>query len=868
MTHHITANRKMQNVSSEQVAKRVETLCLLVKGLLTRIVDQESLAAMPRELRCLLVILATSARQHMPDMLLQILNGFLILRVYSPAVASPASVGIVPMEMAPTGTSRRNLVLVAKVLQSIGNFGTTVGRKEPFMEQLRPFIEQQVPVLSEFLEKLAQPYSGMDPAYLTIAESPDDLPYKPIDARETSLSDLFELHRTLHCSAPKLVPLLTEETNAAKAQAQQHDRRAGGRYARATISLGDNKTVPGQRHRPSYSMSFPATPPATLPPEALPPAEATATTTTQTTVQTTATTRPPPPQRKPPPPPVTAGAAASETLVTSPTATTAEPQLRRAGSDSFGASPVQQKSRAAGLPVPGGSPKAQPQPQPAFQPARPQFSAIGANATTRNAFVCGAARKESWQASLLTVMTQLGPPPVFSHKNTLADHNLTSTAAAAAAAAATTTPVSSPTNALVASPGTPKSSNPTAAGSAALAQAMESAKFLYMGPSSPKCGSVFYFVLTRFDFGLLDNMPALIAFVTKTMDSGVHSGAYTLVVDMSWSTVSAPAAQAACEALRDFWEMFPRAYKKNLRQVVVLQPTKFYHMASGIVRQFVSKKAQRKVAEVYDWKQLARLLGVNEEHVTIPESSKHSASRVYRVVKVNAHGKKQERLIKFTADSLLNLDTHATKIHNEKLLSDIDEISLASPTSTEIFMRFRSSSTGSGGSSSSGIGGSGSFASSLTSSGSGAGNKVVTTVLDAVRMIAGAPHDDVRTYICSTLAERDAILQDLFASGFRCGYSPGRQEFKVVKVNRAGKRQERVFKLTVDSLMNVSGAEIRHEMCFAGIEGVKADTDDKNVVWLKYKSETHWRKIITADADAFIRSLQECLHRYRADQGN
>jgi len=176
-------------------------------------------------------------------------------------------------------------------------------------------------------------------------------------------------------------------------------------------------------------------------------------------------------------------------------------------------------------------------------------------------------------------------------------------------------------------------------------------------------------------------MPSLIAYVTKTMDAAVHSGGYTLVVDMSWSTMSAQGMQSVCSNLKNFWTMFPRTYKKNLRQIVVLQPNKFYHSARSVLDKFISKKAAKKFVEVYDWKRLATELSVSQESVIIPESSKHNMSKVYRVYKVNARGKKQERLIKFTTDSLLNLDPHATRIHNEKLLSQIDEISIASPRS-------------------------------------------------------------------------------------------------------------------------------------------------------------------------------------------
>jgi len=329
-------------------------------------------------------------------------------------------------------------------------------------------------------------------------------------------------------------------------------------------------------------------------------------------------------------------------------------------------------------------------------------------------------------------------------------------------------------------------------------------------------------------------MPSLMAYITKTMDAGVHSGGYTLVIDMSWSTLSQEGRQIIYATLRHFWEMFPRMYKKNLRNVVILQPNKFYQSVFSLLKQFISKKAQKKFVEVYDWKYLATVLGVSEESVVLPESSKHNMSKGYRVKKVNARGKKQERLIKFTTDSLLNLDPHATRIHNEKLLAEIDEISIESPSSLEIFMRFRP--------------------------GGKDKKKKGFSLLKA-------QHEDIRTYICSTLAERDAILQDLFASAFRCGYSPGRQEFQVVKVNRVGKRQERTFKLTVDSLMNIANSEIRHEMCFAGIDSVKADEKEKNLVWLKYKSETVSRQIYTEQSAEFIKALEEGLYRYRLDQG-
>ena len=78
-----------ETTTEETRENRVRTLSVLVTRLVQRIVDPATVATMPRELRCQLAILSTSAQQYMPDMLLQILNGFIVLRVFSPTIVAP-----------------------------------------------------------------------------------------------------------------------------------------------------------------------------------------------------------------------------------------------------------------------------------------------------------------------------------------------------------------------------------------------------------------------------------------------------------------------------------------------------------------------------------------------------------------------------------------------------------------------------------------------------------------------------------------------------------------------------------------------------------------------------------------------------------
>jgi len=90
------------------------------------------------------------------------------------------------------------------------------------------------------------------------------------------------------------------------------------------------------------------------------------------------------------------------------------------------------------------------------------------------------------------------------------------------------------------------------------------------------------------------------------------------------------------------------------------------------------------------------------------------------------------------------------------------------------------------------------------------------------------------------------------------------QDFNVVKVNQAGKHQERVFKLTIDSLLNLDHNTIKSETSFAGMEEAVLDPNDPDVLWMKLKAETFKRKIICkGQAKELVQVLTEGLQRYK-----
>jgi hypothetical protein len=85
-------------------------------------------------------------------------------------------------------------------------------------------------------------------------------------------------------------------------------------------------------------------------------------------------------------------------------------------------------------------------------------------------------------------------------------------------------------------------------------------------------------------------------------------------------------------------------------------------------------------------------------------------------------------------------------------------------------------------------------------------------------------------------------------------------------VNSKGKHQERLFKLTIDSLLNLDDSKIKTEISFSGIEEVTPDREYPEVIWLKFKAETVPRKIICNTFSKLLwETLQECVFRNKRD---
>ena len=210
------------------IKTRAQKIEDIVRTLVTRITDVESIRKMPVGIRAALAYISAVSRVHTPDLTTQLISGFVILRMFTPAIVTPEATGMIPRDFPPSVRAHRNLVLIAKVFQNIANNGGVASGKERFMEVMRAFVEASAPQMQRYFETLAAPLDPADPvAQLLHDSNPETLPDATVDVRELNINDLFELHRIIDRAAPKLLakfkasaaPLLKSSSSAAAAAA-------------------------------------------------------------------------------------------------------------------------------------------------------------------------------------------------------------------------------------------------------------------------------------------------------------------------------------------------------------------------------------------------------------------------------------------------------------------------------------------------------------------------------------------------------------------------------------------------------------------------------------------------------------------------
>lgn len=92
----------------------------------------------------------SSSRKKFPGKELYVVSGFYFLRFISPAIVTPDVLGIVegPLD----AHTRRALILLSKIIQSIANTGS--GFTEEYMKPLNNYVKETSDSMRKFLENL------------------------------------------------------------------------------------------------------------------------------------------------------------------------------------------------------------------------------------------------------------------------------------------------------------------------------------------------------------------------------------------------------------------------------------------------------------------------------------------------------------------------------------------------------------------------------------------------------------------------------------------------------------------------------------------------------------------------------------------
>ena len=151
----VTAEEASQNRAVlEAIPPRVAILLQLANSFLNTIIG--SLDQVPYGIRWICKQIRSLTRRKYPDAselaVCTLIGGFFFLRYINPAIVTPQAYMLI--EHCPEEQPRRTLTLIAKMLQNLANKPSYA--KEPYMEHLAPFIDQNKARLNLFLNKLCE----------------------------------------------------------------------------------------------------------------------------------------------------------------------------------------------------------------------------------------------------------------------------------------------------------------------------------------------------------------------------------------------------------------------------------------------------------------------------------------------------------------------------------------------------------------------------------------------------------------------------------------------------------------------------------------------------------------------------------------
>ncbi|KAH3759492.1 RasGTPase-activating protein [Pelomyxa schiedti] len=138
----------------EEIETNKSLLLAKVESFLTKLTSTSNIDKMPPGIKIIALFFSELSKQYYPDInFLPIVGSFLMLRYFNPPIFSPEQYGLLPKGKAASPKTRRNLILITKVLQNLSN-GNTFKGKEAFMQCLNAYITEKAPVLHGYFKQI------------------------------------------------------------------------------------------------------------------------------------------------------------------------------------------------------------------------------------------------------------------------------------------------------------------------------------------------------------------------------------------------------------------------------------------------------------------------------------------------------------------------------------------------------------------------------------------------------------------------------------------------------------------------------------------------------------------------------------------
>ncbi|CAB3401166.1 unnamed protein product [Caenorhabditis bovis] len=260
--------QKLGNVSNSTLEKNRAILMRFVEVAWTKILNNAH--QLPSELREVFSILRCRLdAQNRGSLADTLISSSIFLRFLCPAILSPSLFNIVAEY--PSGTTSRNLTLIAKTLQNLANF-TKFGGKEHYMEFMNEFVEREWHRMKDFLTSISSGPSGIEKSAEAVVDLGKELSLLAIYLEE-AWTPLLQEKNSTNKALCEVKPIL-DELAACKRRPDSsfhppivHQPSSDYENSPQQVTMPRNENVPAYRSTPptgqatimGRSMNRPAT---------------------------------------------------------------------------------------------------------------------------------------------------------------------------------------------------------------------------------------------------------------------------------------------------------------------------------------------------------------------------------------------------------------------------------------------------------------------------------------------------------------------------------------------------------------------------------------------------------------------------------